>query len=509
MSLTAHYIDKNWLLNKRILSFKMIEYPHSGESLAQHIHDELIAWHIHDKVFSITLDNASNNDSLVNLLPDYLMLSEIPKQMFHIRCCAHILNLIVQDGLSVLSASIEKITTIVRSMNSSNKRHEIWVNACKDLGLGKKNIDIDVPHRWNSTHDLLATALKYKTALHRYALIVNESRNVNLEIPNENDWILSNLICNFLSIFNSSTKICCGVYTPTSSRVILCLVDIYQNFAAYSDYPVFKSALSAMKLKFDKYWSNFPMVFCLATIMDPRFKLLAIEDWLKYYGLSNAEIECRIKVIKTCLHNTYDFYKRRVTPTITNPIVTNPTHTVDATSLDFTSLFPIPLVQNFGMSRMKRARVTSGASSHTSDLQMYLDLATIEVEDDNNFNLLGWWKANHTLYPILSSLARDLLSVPASTVASEAAFSAGGRVVSEKRAALSPNTIEALVCLKDWSLADQRKQETAREEEDVEELMNVKTARPDWMVSDENGSEPQAVDFIGDGLEGPINLAGM
>ncbi|CAM8999468.1 unnamed protein product [Rhodiola kirilowii] len=41
MSLTAHYIDKNWVLNKRILSFKMIEYPHSGESLAQHIHDEL------------------------------------------------------------------------------------------------------------------------------------------------------------------------------------------------------------------------------------------------------------------------------------------------------------------------------------------------------------------------------------------------------------------------------------------------------------------------------------
>ncbi|CAM8888015.1 unnamed protein product [Rhodiola kirilowii] len=127
------------------------------------------------------------------------------------------------------------------------------------------------------------------------------------------------------------------------------------------------------------------------------------------------------------------------------------------------------------MSSMKRAKVTSGASSHTSDLQI--------------------------------SLARDLLSVPASTVTSEAAFSAGGRVVSEKRAALSPNTIEALVYLKDWSLADQRKQEIAREEEDVEELMNIKTARPDWMAGDENGSEPQAVDFIGDEFEGPTNLA--
>ncbi|KAL9668783.1 hypothetical protein QQ045_006323 [Rhodiola kirilowii] len=196
--------------------------------------------------------------------------------------------------------------------------------------------------------------------------------------------------------------------------------------------------------------------------MDPRFKLLAIKDWLKYYGLSNDEVECRIKIIKTCLYNTYDFYKRRVTPTINNPVVTNPTNAIDATVLDFTQVFPIPLVQNFGMSRMKRARVSSGASSHTSDLQMYLDLATIEVEDDNNFNLLG-------------CLARDLLSVPASTVASEAAFSAG----------------EALVYFKDWSLADQRKQDTAREEEDVEELMNIMAVRPDWMTGDENGSEPQ------------------
>ncbi|KAL9664756.1 hypothetical protein QQ045_020163 [Rhodiola kirilowii] len=116
---------------------------------------------------------------------------------------------------------------------------------------------------------------------------------------------------------------------------------------------------------------------------------------------------------------------------------------------------------------------------------MYLDLATIEVEDDDHFNLLGWWKNNCSLYPVLGSLAKDLLFVPASTVASEAAFSAGGRVVNKKRAALSPNTIEALICLKDWSLAAQRKQEAAREEEVAEDLMNIRAARPEWMIDEE------------------------
>ncbi|KAL9688416.1 hypothetical protein QQ045_032837 [Rhodiola kirilowii] len=108
------------------------------------------------------------------------------------------------------------------------------------------------------------------------------------------------------------------------------------------------------------------------------------------------------------------------------------------------------------------------------------------------------------------TLAGDLFFVTASTVASEAGFVDGGRIVSEKRTTLSPNTIEALVCLKDWPLVDQIKQETTTEEEDVEELMNIKAARLDWMAGDErNGSDPQAVEFIGEESEGPINLASM
>ncbi|WJZ88069.1 hypothetical protein VitviT2T_007401 [Vitis vinifera] len=40
------------------------------------------------------------------------------------------------------------------------------------------------------------------------------------------------------------------------------------------------------------------------------------------------------------------------------------------------------------------------------------------------------------------------------TVALEAAFSAGGRVVSDKRCSLAPDSIEANICVKDWAIAD-------------------------------------------------------
>ena len=59
-------------------------------------------------------------------------------------------------------------------------------------------------------------------------------------------------------------------------------------------------------------------------------------------------------------------------------------------------------------------------------------------------------------YPVLSIIARDVLTVPMSTIASKATFSAGGRVVRKKRCNLSPEAIEAVVCLKDWNLVDKR-----------------------------------------------------
>ena len=51
---------------------------------------------------------------------------------------------------------------------------------------------------------------------------------------------------------------------------------------------------------------------------------------------------------------------------------------------------------------------------------------------------------------MFSIIALDVLIVSMSTVASEAAFSAGGRVVSKKRCNLSPEAIDIVVCLKYW-----------------------------------------------------------
>ena len=72
------------------------------------------------------------------------------------------------------------------------------------------------------------------------------------------------------------------------------------------------------------------------------------------------------------------------------------------------------------------------------------------LDRKKELDVLTWWKGQQTCYPILTQLACDVLTIPISTVASESAFSIGGRVLDQYRSSLSPDTVQALVCTRDW-----------------------------------------------------------
>lgn len=93
---------------------------------------------------------------------------------------------------------------------------------------------------------------------------------------------------------------------------------------------------------------------------------------------------------------------------------------------------------------------TWNESQSNSDLENYLKEAVFQHRLNTPFNILNWWHANASRYPILSKLARDILCIPISTVASESAFSAGGRVLDDYRSSLTKDTVEMLVCGGDW-----------------------------------------------------------
>ncbi|KAL8468742.1 hypothetical protein ACS0TY_031804 [Phlomoides rotata] len=105
------------------------------------------------------------------------------------------------------------------------------------------------------------------------------------------------------------------------------------------------------------------------------------------------------------------------------------------------------------------------------------------LEDDvlprtSDFDVLAWWKFNRGKYPILHQIARDVLAIHVSTVASESAFSTSGRLISPHRSRLHHKTVQALMCAQNWILAKKENStskvyETALDDSDNEKIETV------------------------------------
>ncbi|GJT13899.1 zinc finger BED domain-containing protein RICESLEEPER 2 [Tanacetum coccineum] len=109
---------------------------------------------------------------------------------------------------------------------------------------------------------------------------------------------------------------------------------------------------------------------------------------------------------------------------------------------------------------------TSSYETET-ELDRYLREPKIELRKGQSLDILQWWKVNGPRFPIVSKMARDILAIQISTVASEAAFSTGGCVLDPYRTRLSTTIVEALICTQDWV----RKSRTQINWDDVEDLI--------------------------------------
>ena len=77
-----------------------------------------------------------------------------------------------------------------------------------------------------------------------------------------------------------------------------------------------------------------------------------------------------------------------------------------------------------------------------SELDEYLKEGLFPMEKENEFDILHWWKLNGPKFPILARMARDILAVTTSSVASESSFSKCRRIIMESRSSLHYESIE-------------------------------------------------------------------
>jgi hypothetical protein len=84
-------------------------------------------------------------------------------ELFHMRCCAHILNLIVQDGLKEITSAIQKIRESVKYFRGLQMRKQSFLQAVNQMSLdSNKGLKQDVSTRWNLTYLVLESAIHYR-----------------------------------------------------------------------------------------------------------------------------------------------------------------------------------------------------------------------------------------------------------------------------------------------------------------------------------------------------------
>ena len=141
MCLTYYYIDGDWTYQKRILNFCIVP-NHKGETLGKTIERCLNEWGI-KMVITVTVDNAKSNDVALDYLKKKLEMKDgcmLGDQFLHMRCAAHILNSIVQEGLKGIHNSIVKVRKVMRYVKLSPKRMDRFKEAEEGEKLQSKSL---------------------------------------------------------------------------------------------------------------------------------------------------------------------------------------------------------------------------------------------------------------------------------------------------------------------------------------------------------------------------------
>nr|KYP65257.1 Putative AC transposase [Cajanus cajan] len=81
------------------------------------------------------------------------------------RCCAHILNLIVKDGFKENIDVVVRIRAAIKYVRSSPSRLSKFKACVEQQNIEFKGlVCLDVETRWNSTYLMLEAALKHQKA---------------------------------------------------------------------------------------------------------------------------------------------------------------------------------------------------------------------------------------------------------------------------------------------------------------------------------------------------------
>ena len=457
MVVTAHYIDECWRLKKLIIGFKHVS-DHKGQTISRVLLDVLADWGI-EKIFCVTVDNATANSSALRRFHgQFFLVSDdalvLDGEWLHMRCSAHIINLIVKDGLTDANESVDAVRNAVVYVRGSGNRLISFEQKVESGRMTRGSFPLDVTTRWNSTYLMLSTALKFRVGFDKmetedklyndYFMEVGDKGKKRVGPPQYADWKAIERLGRFLVIFYNSTLV---VSASTSLNAHKCyeeIVNIATNLLALSESTdhELKDKAEEMFKKFDKYWDglkNINKMLIVATVFDPTEKMvLASLCFDELYGKDSLEGKAMYDSVMSVLRSLFKEYGARYGKEAGGKSDEAKTNNNGSTpcsrelSMIGTDLHDDGLGYKQIGRRYEEMLNEIGVKDNRDELDIYLKegVENPDMMAGVEYDVLSFWKRNCTKFPILSRIAKDVLAMQVSSVASESAFSTGGRIIS-------------------------------------------------------------------------------
>ncbi|PPQ71742.1 hypothetical protein CVT24_006506, partial [Panaeolus cyanescens] len=230
----------------------------------------------------VTLDNASNNDTMMTSLEELLRSRDIEfrAEDQRIRCFPHIVNLAVQSILSAVTNLdyakddaqdfdpnpdshtqrrdvIALLRTLINKIRASSLRRELFARTQEAVNPKQPILQLirDVATRWSSTHLMIARALELRKVIDKFCFANSDVYQYRLT---DLEWKTLEAYSKILAVPHAFQQKLSAEATPTLSSA---LPSFQRMIAVWKDYqtkmsPAYASVIAAGIDKLSAYYSK-------------------------------------------------------------------------------------------------------------------------------------------------------------------------------------------------------------------------------------------------------------
>ncbi|KAF5459193.1 hypothetical protein F2P56_023171 [Juglans regia] len=441
--ITGLFIDSDWKMHRRILNVIMEPYPDSDTALSHAVAACLSDWNLESKLFSLTFNQPPSEAAVENLRP--LLAIKNPLilngQLLVSNCIARTLSSMAKDVLGAGQGIIKKIRDSVKYVKTSEAHEGKFVELKEQLQVpSERSLSIDDQTQWNTTYQMLVASSELKEVFS----CLDTSDPDYKEAPSMEDWKQVETLCTYLKLLFDAANILTFTTSPTAITFFHEVWKIQTELArsVVSEDPFISYLTKLMQEKVEKYWKDSSLVLAIAVVMDPRFKMKLVEfSFSKIYG---EEAPTYIKIVDDGIRELFHEY-------LMLPLPLTPTYAEEGNAGSNSKTDESQggnLLSDNGLTDFDAYIMETTSQQMKSELDQYLEESLLPRVQE--FDVSGWWKLNKLKYPTLSKMARDILSIPVSTAGPDSVFDTTIKEMDRYRRSLRPETVEALICAKDW-----------------------------------------------------------